>query len=94
MYPYIKLATIRKGVIYFARKPTAETKKNINLCLEIIHFGISSTLISFDGGYYEYDGGEREEQGLAVGGYKSEFLADLVFSYLFEKSKANFRPTI
>ena len=50
--------------------------------------------ISFDGEYYEYHRGEREEQGLAIGGYESAFLADLVASYLFEKSNANFRPTI
>ena len=41
-----------------------------------------------------YHGGEREEQGLAIGWYKSAFLADLVASYLFEKAKVNFRPTI
>ena len=120
MYPYIKLATIRKSVRFFARKITAATKKTINLCMELIHFGMSSTLIlfnretkktinlflelihfrmistliSFDGKYYDYHGGEREEQGLAIGGYESAFLADLVASYLFEKSKSNFRLTI
>ena len=94
MYPSIKLSTIRKAVRYFARKLTSETKKTINLSLELIHFGMSSTLISFDGKYYEYHGGEREEQGLAIGGYESSFLADLVASYLFEKSKANFCLTI
>ena len=55
---------------------------------------MSSTPISFDGDYYEYHGGEIEEQGLAIGGYESAFLADLVASYLFEKAKLNFRPTI
>ena len=40
---------------------------------------MSSTLISFDGEYYKYHGGEREEQGLAIGG-ESAFLADLVVS--------------
>ena len=54
---------------------------------------MSSTLISFDGEYYEYRGGEREEQGLVIGRYESAFLADLVESYLFEKSKANFHQT-
>ena len=54
MYPSIKLVTIRKAVRYFARKITKETKKTINLCLELIHFGMSFTLISFDGEYYEY----------------------------------------
>ena len=29
-----------------------------------------------------------------MGGYESDLLADLVTSYLFEKSKINFRPTI
>ena len=49
MYPSIKPATIREAVRYFARKLTKETKKTINLCLELIHFGMSSTLISFGG---------------------------------------------
>ena len=51
---------------------------------------MSSTLIYFDKEYYKYHGREREEQGLAIGGYELEFLADLVASYLFEKAKANF----
>ena len=55
---------------------------------------MSSTLISFGGEYYEYHGGEREEQGLVIGGYKPALLADLVACYLFEKSKSNFRSTI
>ena len=49
MYPSIKLATIKKAVIFFARKLTSEVKKTINLCLDLIQFGMSSTLISFDG---------------------------------------------
>ena len=61
MYPSIKLATIKKSVRYFAITRTRETKKTINLCLDLIQFGMSSTLISFDGEYYEYHGGEREE---------------------------------
>ena len=54
------LATIRKAVRYFARKLTKKTKKTINLFLDLIHFGMSSTLISFDSEYYKYHGGERE----------------------------------
>ena len=46
-----------------------------------------STLIYFDGEYYENNGRENEEQGLAIGGYESAFLAELVASYLFEKAK-------
>ena len=94
MYPSIKLATIKKAVRLFARKITSEVKKTINLCLNLIQFGMSLTLISFDGEYYKYHGGEREEQGLAIGGYKSGFLADLVASYLFEKASPIFWPKI
>ena len=53
---------------YFARKLTKDTKKTINLILKLIHFRMSSTLISFNGDYYEYHSGERDEQGLAIGG--------------------------
>ena len=60
VYTLIKLATIKKAVRYFARTLTIETKKTINLCLDLIQFGMSSTLISFDGEYYEYHG-EREK---------------------------------
>ena len=64
--PSIKLATIEKAAWFFARKLTGETKKTINLILDLIQYGMSSTLISFDGEYYKYHGGEREEQGLAI----------------------------
>ena len=37
---------------------------------------------------------KKKEQGLAIGGYESELLADLVASYLFEKAKAHFHPEI
>ena len=80
MYPSIKLSTIKKAVISFARKITAATKKTINLCLDLIRFGMSSTRISFEGDYSEYHGGEKEEQGLEIGGYESAFLSDLVES--------------
>ena len=52
------------------------------------------TLICFNSEYYEYHGGEKEEQGLAIGGYESSFLANLAESYLFEKARTHFYPTI
>ena len=47
MYPSIKIATIRKAVKCFSRKLTSETKNTINLCLELIHFRMISTLDLF-----------------------------------------------
>ena len=40
MYPPIKLSTIKKAVVFFARKLTSATNKTINLCLELISFGM------------------------------------------------------
>ena len=59
MHQYIKLATIIKAVRFFSRKITTATKKTINLLLELIRFGMSSTLIYFYGEYYEYHVGEK-----------------------------------
>ena len=55
---------------------------------------MSSNFIYFDIEYYEYHGGEKEEQGLAMGGYKSSFLANLVASQLFERPKTLLNPKI
>ena len=70
----------------FARKLTAATKENIYLCLELILYEMSSTLISFDREYYNYHGGENNEQGLAIGGYELVLNSKPVASYLFEKA--------
>ena len=80
MYPSIKISTIKNAVRFFAVKLTAEAKKTINLCLELIRFGMRSTLTSFNIDYYEYNGGEKEEQGLAIGGYGLALLSDLFAS--------------
>ena len=44
MYPSIKILTIKKSVRFFAIKLTAITKKTINLCLELIRFGMRTIL--------------------------------------------------
>ena len=93
MYPSIKISTIKNAVRFFAVKLTAEAKKTINLCLELIRFGMRSTLTSFNIDYYEYNGGEKEEQGLAIGGYGLALLSDLFASYPFEITKAILNPT-
>ena len=63
MYPSIKLSTIKKIVRLFTRKLTSATKKTINLCLELIRIGMISTIIYLDGEYYEYHGGEKNNNG-------------------------------
>ena len=56
----------------------------INLCLRLIGFVMSSTLLNFQEKYYEYGEDGLETKGLAIGGYESAFLADLVASYILE----------
>ena len=49
MYLSMKLTTINKYTRYFIKLINTAKKKTINLGLELIHFGMISTLISFDG---------------------------------------------
>ena len=85
MYPSIKFQLIYDAVQYYAEAMPPETNKAISLCLDLIFFGMSNTLISFQDGFYLYDGDKKpEERGLTIGGYESAWLADLVMSYLLE----------
>ena len=45
---------------------------------------MSSALLNFQEKYYEYGEDGLETKGLAIGGYESAFLADLVASYILE----------
>jgi hypothetical protein len=57
----------------------------INKCLDLIKFGMNTTLIQFCGVYYLYDGDkEVEDRGLTIGGYESAWLADLGMAFLLE----------
>ena len=60
----------------------------------MVEFGMGNTLITFIEKYYEYDGSNKtNERGLIIGGYKSEWLADLVASFLLENSGGLFEQT-
>eukprot|EP00957_Ditylum_brightwellii_P094185 7170697-Ditylum_brightwellii.AAC.1 len=60
---------------------------------------MKSTLIRFQDKYYKYKGAagasaDKEGIGLAVGGFESAWLADLVASYLLEMTEDHFTTTI
>ena len=46
---------------------------NIYLCLKIIDFVMSSTLLNLRDKYYQYEAEGFEIKWLAIGGYKSDF---------------------
>ena len=68
--------------------------KKINLCLRLIGFGMSSTLLNFQDKYDEYGDEGLETKVLAIGGYESAFLADLVASYLLEVTNNKFKEVL
>ena len=80
MYPSIKFPLVKKAISYFTRSLPKNHQSNIKLCLKLIAFGISSTLLTFEDKYYEYGEKGIETKGLAIGGYEPAFLADLVAS--------------
>ncbi len=94
-YPSIKFKLVRKAVRYFSRHLTDDNKEIIEDCLEMIKFGMSSTLLTFIDKYYEYDGEllDPEEKGLTIGGYESAWLADLVGAYVLANTRKHFEHT-
>jgi hypothetical protein len=66
-YPSSKFHLIKKAIEYYARNITDENEiGNINICLDLIKFGMNTTLIQFCGVYYLYDGDKDvEDRGLA-----------------------------
>eukprot|EP00957_Ditylum_brightwellii_P068497 5199897-Ditylum_brightwellii.AAC.1 len=64
--------------------------------MDIVQFGMKSTLIQFKGRYYVYKGATKgreileEVVALAIGAYESAFLADIVASYVFEETEECF----
>eukprot|EP00957_Ditylum_brightwellii_P067473 5121492-Ditylum_brightwellii.AAC.1 len=60
--------------------------------MDIVQFGMKSTLIQFRGRYYVYKGAAKgkelsdEDVALAIGAYESAFLANIVASYVFEET--------
>ena len=91
MYPSIKFPLVKKAISYFTRNLSKSQQSSVKLCLKLIAFGMSSTLLTFEEKYYEYGEKGIETKGIAISGYKSAFLADLVVSYLFEECKNQFK---
>ena len=60
----------------------------------MIKFGMGNTLFTFKDKFYEYGGDcDPMKRGLTIGGYESAWLADLVASFILEKTKNLFSKT-
>jgi hypothetical protein len=72
-----------------------EDQAKIKQCLEMVKFGMASTLLTFVDKYYEYDGDQDpEDKGLKIGSYESAWLADLAGAYTLENTQLFFKHTI
>ena len=92
MYPLVRVKLIRKVLSHYARNLPDAAKETINMCMDIVQFGMKSTLIQFKGKYYVYKGAAKgkelseEDVALAIGAYEATFLADIVASYVFKET--------
>ena len=85
MFSSIKLALVKKSISLFTRNLRKSQQSTVQLCLKLIAFGTSSTLVAFGEKYFDYCEKGIRTKVLAIGGYKSAFIAELVASYPFEK---------
>eukprot|EP00957_Ditylum_brightwellii_P148789 11327651-Ditylum_brightwellii.AAC.1 len=62
MYPLVRVKLIRKALNHYAKDFPEESTNTINQCMDIIQFGMKSTLIQFRGKYYVYHRAVKEEE--------------------------------
>eukprot|EP00957_Ditylum_brightwellii_P164781 12546355-Ditylum_brightwellii.AAC.1 len=83
-------------VTYYTHNLPKEDKKTIDTYLEMIKFGMQSTLIQYQGKYYAYKRVvkgrmmEAEDIALAIGACESAFCTDIVASYFFKMTEISF----
>ena len=70
MHPSIKLLLVRKEISYFTRNSPNNQKSTIKLCLKLIAFGVSSTLLKFGDKYFGYGEKVIETKIPEIGGYE------------------------
>jgi hypothetical protein len=94
-YPSVHFKLVRKALRYYSQHLSLDLQDIIDECLGMISFGMNSTLFTFQGRYYEYDGdGDEDDRGLTIDGYESAWLADLVGAYILDNTRHLFRDTL
>ena len=94
MYTSIKFPLVKKAISYFTGNLPKSQQSTVTLCLKLIVFWMSSTLLTFEEKYFEYGEKVFKTKILAIGRYKSSFLVNLVASYLFKKCNYQFKKVI
>ena len=89
--PFNGISSSEESNFIFHKNLPKSQQSTVKLCLKLSAFGMISSLLTFEEKYYEYGEKGIETKGLAIGGYESAFLADLVASYMFEKCSNQFK---
>eukprot|EP00957_Ditylum_brightwellii_P193615 14744184-Ditylum_brightwellii.AAC.1 len=76
-YPLVHVKLIQKALNHCAKNLAATARETINLCMGIVQAVKGKELLD-------------EDIALAIGAYKSAFLADIVASYVFEETEECF----
>jgi hypothetical protein len=94
----VRFKLVKKAVEFYSQSLPKDVRDTISHCLNMIHFGMKSTLFAFQGQYFEYDGdGVRMPTTVAspsAGGYESAWLADLVAIYILDNTRELFKETL
>ena len=95
MYPSITFWLINKAVRYYSETHVKDEGDlaAIEIGLEMLQFSIANCLIIFQEKYYHY--GKQDNPWmcvLAIGGYYSAWLADLVACYILDMTESSWKP--
>eukprot|EP00957_Ditylum_brightwellii_P098473 7502150-Ditylum_brightwellii.AAC.1 len=100
MYPSVWVTLICKAFNHYAKNLPATARETIDLCMDIMQFGMKSTLIQFRGQYFVYQGAAKGKElpnkdvALAIGAYELAFLANIIASYVFEETEECFERCV
>ena len=93
-YPSVRYKLVAKAVKYFSQHLSPTLQQTIEMCMQMIQFGMQSTYLIFQDNYYEYDGDQDPvNRGLTIGGFESAWLSDLVGAYIFLRTRVHFDGT-
>eukprot|EP00957_Ditylum_brightwellii_P119350 9105072-Ditylum_brightwellii.AAC.1 len=91
MYPSVWVKLICKALNHYAKNLPTTARETIDLCMNIVQFGMKSTVIQIRHQYFVYQGAVKgkelsdEDVALAICAYKLAFLANIMASYIFEE---------
>eukprot|EP00957_Ditylum_brightwellii_P092278 7025784-Ditylum_brightwellii.AAC.1 len=92
MYPLTKLSLIKQAFWYYAQNLSKINRNVIEHCIEMIAFGMKTTLVQFQDKYYNYKGvvrndtekGSKDDNGLVIGAFEAAFCVDKEATFVYE----------